>query len=421
MSRRLKVLLSAYACEPGKGSEPEVGWQTALSMAEMCDVTVLTRRNNRQEIEKRLTAHHGRILNFIYFDLPRPVLWMKKRFRCTSLYYLIWQLMVSRYMKGKLDDFDLIHHVTFNGIQFPGSWAGCGLPVLLGPLGGGMVYPPAMLKGAGIRGLPEKFRAHIVQRILRMIPYWRKQIRSAALVLAANRETAQLLASVRGEGVEVMLETASDGRTGCPQPRGDSKASGPMKVLWLGNLETRKAPDLALSGFVEAHRQCPDIELWLAGDGPQKRLLQKQVARLGLQSCVRLMGRIPKNDVSGLMDKADVFLFTSMRDTSGNVVIEAMERGLPVIVPFHQGMVEVCDDSCAILLTVEGREKFVHDVAEALIRLHDDLLLRKRMGECGRRRVVDVLSWNIHSRRLYENYRAAVNKPPTSRPHNGKN
>ena len=50
----MNVLLSAYACEPGKGSEPEVGWQWALQMARFHNVTVLTRTNNRAAIEAAL-------------------------------------------------------------------------------------------------------------------------------------------------------------------------------------------------------------------------------------------------------------------------------------------------------------------------------------------------------------------------------
>src|SRR2546423_7247549 len=56
MARRLKVLISAYTCEPGKGSEPEVGWQWAMHLAASHDVTVLTRSNNRPAIENALAG-----------------------------------------------------------------------------------------------------------------------------------------------------------------------------------------------------------------------------------------------------------------------------------------------------------------------------------------------------------------------------
>jgi hypothetical protein len=54
--RRLNVLLSAYACEPGRGSEPAVGWNTAVELASHHEVWVLTRANNRPQIEARLAG-----------------------------------------------------------------------------------------------------------------------------------------------------------------------------------------------------------------------------------------------------------------------------------------------------------------------------------------------------------------------------
>ena len=51
---RLRVLLIAYACEPGRGSEPGTGWNMAIALSEHHDVTVITRANNREAIECHL-------------------------------------------------------------------------------------------------------------------------------------------------------------------------------------------------------------------------------------------------------------------------------------------------------------------------------------------------------------------------------
>src|SRR6267143_6192337 len=94
MPRRLKVLISAYACEPGKGSEPEVGWQLALQMAKFHDITVVTRANNQPTIEKGLAAYEGPHPQFIYYDLPQWVLALKRRGMWVAIYYFFWQLGV---------------------------------------------------------------------------------------------------------------------------------------------------------------------------------------------------------------------------------------------------------------------------------------------------------------------------------------
>src|SRR5262252_2404814 len=93
MARRLKVLMSAYACEPGKGSEPEVGWQWALQMARFHEVTVLTRANNRVLIDPELERLKGKqpLPNFVYHDRGRVVLEFKRRFKAHKTYYLLWQ------------------------------------------------------------------------------------------------------------------------------------------------------------------------------------------------------------------------------------------------------------------------------------------------------------------------------------------
>lgn len=68
MKKKLTILLSAYACEPNKGSEPEVGWQWANALSKLGhNVHVITRANNKVNIEKNIKKHKN--LNFIYYDL----------------------------------------------------------------------------------------------------------------------------------------------------------------------------------------------------------------------------------------------------------------------------------------------------------------------------------------------------------------
>src|SRR5215216_552110 len=123
MSRKLKVLISAYACEPNTGSEPEVGWQWALQMARYHDVTVLTRRNNRGAIEAEVAAIAGAqaVPRFVYHDRNPLLLDMKQRAKAIKVYYLLWQRS-ARDVAARLheiQEFDVMHHVTFAGFRYP--------------------------------------------------------------------------------------------------------------------------------------------------------------------------------------------------------------------------------------------------------------------------------------------------------------
>src|ERR1051325_6999609 len=149
MGERLKVLISAYACEPHKGSEPEVGWQWALQMARFHDVTVVTRANNRAEIEGELRTlgDKERLPKFEYFDLGPRTLALKKKFKLTRFYYTRWQKavwgMIERLHKS--ERYDLLHHVTFASHRYPAAIWGHGVPCIWGPIGGIESVPPAFL------------------------------------------------------------------------------------------------------------------------------------------------------------------------------------------------------------------------------------------------------------------------------------
>src|ERR1017187_3861154 len=108
----MKVLLSAYACEPGRGSEPGVGWNWIAPLSRCHEVWVITRANNRPSIEAAGGSNSAR---FVYCDLPRWMRWWKKGRPGILLYYYFWQFqafLVARKLHVAVH-FDIVHHVTF--------------------------------------------------------------------------------------------------------------------------------------------------------------------------------------------------------------------------------------------------------------------------------------------------------------------
>ena len=86
-----KILLSAYACEPNKGSEPEVGWKWATTLAGLGNKTyVITRSNNKRNIEEYLAINEISNLNFIYFDYPEWFLKILKENQIQILIYIFY-------------------------------------------------------------------------------------------------------------------------------------------------------------------------------------------------------------------------------------------------------------------------------------------------------------------------------------------
>lgn len=152
--KRLKVLLSAFACEPDRGSEPGVGWNLAWEMAKRHhDVWVLTRTTQREAIEAKLASDPMPGLHFAYYDVPRwPPHWdYVKRKNLMELHYYLWQVgahATARRLHRQVG-FDVAQHVTFVRYWMPSLLARLPVPFIWGPVGGGGVCTQVVLQGAG--------------------------------------------------------------------------------------------------------------------------------------------------------------------------------------------------------------------------------------------------------------------------------
>ena len=190
---RLKVLMSAYACEPGKGSEPGVGWNTARAMAAHHDIWVITRANNHPAIEAELERDPVPNLHFVYYDLPEWLTWWKKGERGLELFYYLWQVaiyFVARKLHAAVG-FDLVHHVTFVRYWSPSFVALLPVPFVWGPVGGGEAAPKVFQSDLGKKGQRHERLRAIVQRVAQRDPFVRMTARRSEEILVTTEETLE--------------------------------------------------------------------------------------------------------------------------------------------------------------------------------------------------------------------------------------
>jgi len=179
--------------------------------------------------------------------------------------------------------------------------------------------------------------------------------------------------------------------------------------LWLGRLIPRKSANFGIMSLKQAISDGADLELCIAGNGSEDARLKNIVCELDLDSRVRILGRIEKAEVNSLTDQVNAFLFTSVRDTSGNVVLEALSRGLPVLALNHQGVLEMCDDEGACLIQPEGIDDTIQAMAEGMKRLQKYSEYSKRIGEVGQKKVAGQLIWENYAVKMASWYRKACN------------
>lgn len=382
--------MSAYACEPDRGSEPEVGWQWAIQMARRHDVTVITRANNRNVIERGLAALPEPHPKFLYFDLPAWLQVAKRRGLPVALYYFWWQRAVTRHVAPQLSEFDLIHHATFNSFRQPGSWRACGKPIVLGPLGGGQICPWRLMRDFGLAAPGELLRS-VTVLLNRFNPFARGSFRDATVILAANADTAARVPAVFQNKVRMLLETGMSAAETRPQNGRDTTVA--PRLIWVGRLVAIKGAPLALRAFALAVKERPDLRLTMVGDGPDTGRLQRLAAGLGLERKVEWTGKVPLKDVKKLLPQHDIFLFTSLRDTSGNVLLEAMAAGLPAITIRHHGAAMIATDETAWRIPPTSGAETTTRLAAAMVRLAMDSGLRTRMGEAAVNRIIEHYVW----------------------------
>lgn len=391
--RRLRVLLSAYACEPDKGSEPGVGWSVAREMAKYHDVWVLTRANNRPSIERALGRHPVPQLCFIYFDLPAWSRWWKRGHRGVQVYYYFWQIgiyFVARRLHRKVG-FDLIHHVTFGKYWAPSLLAVLPVPFVWGPVGGAESAPRAFWVNFDLRGMSYEAARELGRWLGEHDPLVRLTARRSALALAKTEETARRLRRLGAREVRTFFEAGLRAAEIDYLAQCSSSNGRPVRFVGIGNLLHLKGFHLGLRAFARANIR--DAEYWIIGDGPERERLEATARDLGIADRVRFWGSLPREETLRRLAECHALVHPSLHDSGGWVCVEAMAAGRPVICLDLGGPAVQVTEGTGLKVRAIDPQQAVRDLAEAMQRLAGTPELREMLGEAGKRRSRDVFCW----------------------------
>ena len=349
----LHVVLVAYTCDPGRGTEPGLGWAWAEALAARGHrVEVLTRAegDNQRRIADRIhdLGAAGESLRCHFVPLRPPPGWLRavpKALRgqlAEFLRYARWQDDALRHARSRgLRSADVVHHVTYGSLVGGSALWRLGPPLVLGPVSGGHTAPRTHRRFLGSAWWPELLRSWVWVRGASLRPACRRALRNAAVVLVTNRDTQRLARRLGRRDARLEL---ADGipdsllRDSARPPAVHRPAMDAPVVLWVGRLVPLKAPGLALEAFARLRERLPAARLEIVGDGVLRGALEEGVARRGLADAVTFRGRIPWAEALAAYDHADVLLFTSLRDSFGVQALEAWARGLPVVHLDHQGI-----------------------------------------------------------------------------------
>lgn len=325
----LKVLIGAYQASPAEGSERSTGWHLPTALAARgVEVHVITDEVWRAEIEAE-GPRDG--LSFHYVDGAPPQGFRSGRRRVYAA-YLAWQRRCHEAALG-LDaehDIDVVHHLTWGSLFWGSSLARLDKPFVFGPLGGGQTSPEVLRPWFGASWRIEAGRNGALTHLLRFNPRARRTIRTADLVLVTNTETAERCRALGASRVELCLDNAIGPEVIVQEERSAPPPNAPT-VLWVGRNIPRKGVGLALSAFATVRRSVPAARLVMLGGGLDDADTTARIEALDLVGSVHRLGQVPLPTVIEHYDTSSVLLFSSLRESFGVQVLEAMARGLPVV------------------------------------------------------------------------------------------
>ena len=330
--REPRILVLAFACMPGRGSESGTGWALARMAAGIGETWVITRGwpGSPAELERGLLSIpegprlHPMVVGMPFLSGSRPV---GDDSRFERLEYVLWQLRALRTARRlvRRERIDLVWHASWS-TAWLGSVGGLlGRPFVWGPIGGGVGIPWPVLGQLGRRGILAEIVRFVVQRTFRWVnPLVWLGSRQADLILAQNQDTARWLPASTRPRTEVFHHVALDAADERPDVRPDR----PPTALFAGRLVAWKGAWLA----IDAVAMLGGWRLIVVGAGADAERLRSRVIDRGLADRVTFLGRVERVEVLRMMrEDADVFLFPSLHDEGGWVVGEAIAAGLPVV------------------------------------------------------------------------------------------
>ena len=316
------------------------------------------------------------------------------------------------------ESIDAVHQPIPVSPRFPSLMANLGVPVIIGPMNGGMEYPPAFRHSESLLSRTSiRIGRHLSNLVNSLLPG--KKL--ARVLLVANQRTQLALPEcIQGQviefpenGVDLTIWQSSDKNYLAPLPTEEAR------FVFIGRLVDWKGVDMA----IEALSQLPsNATLEIIGDGPMQSAWRQLAERLGISTRVLFSGWLPQESCALRLRTAAALLLPSVYECGGAVVLEALAAATPVIATRWGGPADYIDSTCGFLVEPSSREALVQGLAGAMQELIAAPQLGRQMGIRGRERVRRDFDWEtkvdrmigIYEQSIADAKRGARNKQPTS-------
>lgn len=365
----MKILLSAFRCEPNKGSEPGVGWNTAINLAKIHDVWVLTKKSNQAEIENELSLRPVNNITFIYYDFDFKYI-LNEKFLGEQMYYVFWQMAVYRYFI-ELDqavNFDVIHHITFNQYRSPSFGYFTNKKMVIGPIGGAEILPPVFYKDLKFATRIKEVwrRAGADRAMLTLLQIFNKNTK--VFLLSSHENSRNLQQFIGKASLRVFPSIGINANDFVREHKKESVSeTRPFTIIYAGTAKDWKGLHFLLQAFKIAYGPRHQVHIKLIGIRNQQELalVNNWIDQYGLVGRVSLVNFMPHNLILKELMTADLSVYPAFRDSGSMSVLEACACGCPVVC-FDTGGQDAFPDDVLIKVSVQKnyRENLIQYAAK---------------------------------------------------------
>lgn len=411
---RMRVLVIAEAANPEWVSVPLVGWSLATALRAVADVHIVTHIRNREAF-LRAGEIEGETFTAIDSEaVARPLWKLGEALRMgqgkgwtalqavSALSYPYFERLVWRQFGPALraGEYDLVHRVTplSPTISSPLAkrCAGAGVPFVLGPLNGGVPWPP----GFDSERRREREWLSYLRGAYKLMPGRGATLRHASAIVVGSRHTQGEIPARYGDKCVYIPENAID-------PARFSRRAAPegnvLRACFLGRMVPYKGPDMLLEAALPLLR-AGRMQIDMVGDGPMLEGLKGFAEAEGVAQGVRFHGWLAHEAVQDVLAGCHLLSFPSVREFGGGVVLEAMALGVVPLIVDYAGPGELVDDTVGMKVPIGTRAQIVAGFGAALAQVAEEPAALAPLAEAARARVESGFTWARKAEQLCSVY-----------------
>ena len=409
MPQKIKILISAYACSPNKGSEPGMGWNFVSGLSKYYEVHAIVEKLKWEKpiIEYlKKNPELNKNLNFYFIEKKRNKKLRKIWPPSYYWYYRKWQLEAFTLAKklNEKENFKLVHQLNMVGYREPGFLWKLDKPFVWGPIGGLENSPLNFIFGLGFKGFLFYLSRNIInsyQRRFKIRP--RKAINhKKSKLISATPATADIIKKLWKRESEIICEVGQEITKSIIHSK--RAVNDPLRIIWSGIHTARKNLPLLLNALKDINF---NYELHILGYGECTKKWKKLAIKNNVMKNCKWYGWLEKEKAIDIMQKGHVLCITSISDLTSTVTIEGLSFGLPIVCLNHLGFGYVVDNSCGIKVPVTSPKQACKGFQNALFKIYNNEGLRIKLSKGALKRSQDF-SWNNKIKRLNTIYKSLL-------------